>query len=249
MPEKPSPRLRTVDKVKPPYPLNEFPHNFGIKLGKEIIYLLATRSTSDIKGEEWERIFASCIGAEWTPSNVGLDDVVLEPCTWGAKTVKGRPSTAKKIRLISGRNSLNFSYGDSDLQGDPNDMGEKVLGIWNDRVSSVRSRFKHVRTIVLIKGTGLEEVAVFEFETVLYPPDEYEWQWNNNGNLLGYSRSNHTHRFTWQPHGSQFTIVEDVPEHCLIIRVKVPPKLDRDGVFKTIVYEDTWITVTERNVR
>mgnify|MGYP005864875673 CR=1 FL=1 len=38
------PRLRTVDKVKPPYPLNQFPSDFGQKLGKEIVYLLVTKT-------------------------------------------------------------------------------------------------------------------------------------------------------------------------------------------------------------
>ena len=82
-----SPRLRTVDKVKPPYQLNQFPADFGQKLGKEIVYLLATKSTPSLEGSEWEQIFASCIGAEWKPSNVGLDDVILGVCAWGAKTM------------------------------------------------------------------------------------------------------------------------------------------------------------------
>jgi len=34
-----------------------------------------------------------------------------------------------------------------------------------------------------------------------------------NDNLEGYDRSGDAHVFTWQPHGSQFTIIENVPEH------------------------------------
>jgi hypothetical protein len=41
--------LRTVDKVKPPYQLNQFPADFGQKLGKEIVYLLATKSTPSLE--------------------------------------------------------------------------------------------------------------------------------------------------------------------------------------------------------
>ena len=59
-----SPRLRTVDKVKPPFPLNQFPADFGRKLGKEIVYLLATKPIPSLEGSEWEHIFASCIGPE-----------------------------------------------------------------------------------------------------------------------------------------------------------------------------------------
>lgn len=81
------PKLRTVNKVKPPYPLNEFPHEFPYLLGKEIIYLLATRERPSLEGQDWENIFSKSIKADWKPSNVGLDDVVLKNCTWGAKTI------------------------------------------------------------------------------------------------------------------------------------------------------------------
>ena len=36
------------------------------------------------------------------------------------------------------------------------------------------------------------------------------------------------HCFTWQPHGSQFTIIEDVPDKGLVIRIKQPPILDKE---------------------
>jgi hypothetical protein len=37
------PRLRTVDKSFPPFPLNEFPKDFPFILGKELVYLLASK--------------------------------------------------------------------------------------------------------------------------------------------------------------------------------------------------------------
>ena len=55
-----------------------------------------------------------CVGADWKPSNVGLDDVVLDNCCWGAKTVFAGSkdiSKQKVVRLVSGRNSLTFSFG------------------------------------------------------------------------------------------------------------------------------------------
>ena len=74
--EKKSPRLRNVEKYHPKYPLNKFPEDFAIKLGTEIVYILATRPEPRLEGSDWEEIFARCIGANWTPSNVGLDYVV-----------------------------------------------------------------------------------------------------------------------------------------------------------------------------
>src|SRR5690349_5477229 len=103
---KKSPKLRTVNKSVPAFELNEFPKEFPYLLGKEIVYLLATKGNPKLEGDEWESIFANCIGATWKPSNVGLDDVILGNTAWGAKTVKSsNPSNQKKVRLISGRNS------------------------------------------------------------------------------------------------------------------------------------------------
>ena len=164
MAAKKSPRLRTVEKYNPPYLLNRFPSEFPLRLGKEIIFYLATRRTPRIEGGDWEEIFARTIDAKWKPSNVGLDDVVLQQTAWGAKTVKNpKPTTVKKVRLISGRNSPVYSYGDQKVtERDENELGEKVLEIWNERVSGVtKKQFKHLRTVVLIKGEGLQEVSVF----------------------------------------------------------------------------------------
>lgn len=249
MPDSKSPRLRTVDKVKPPYPLNQFPSNFGYKLGREIVYLLATKSRADLEGPEWEQIFANCIGATWKPSNVGLDDVVLGVCAWGAKTVKGsNPHNTQKVRLISGRNSPAYSFGQTELGAKAQIIGEQVLEIWNARVEAIRSKFSHLRTVVLIKSNDLTKLAVFEIETVLYPIDRYTWSRNPRGNLEGYDMTTGVHRFTWQPHGSQFTIIEEVPRDCLLIKVKSPPKLDKDAVLKAAQFDDSWIIVTNRSI-
>lgn len=116
MPKDKEPKLHTVEKVKPPYPLNGFPKEFAFRLGKEIVYLLATKGTPDLRGSDWEQIFALCIGGKWTPSNVGLDDVTFHNCAWSAKSVKSnKPENATKVRLISGRNSPTYSFGELDI--------------------------------------------------------------------------------------------------------------------------------------
>src|SRR5690625_2780115 len=95
------PKLRTVEKYQPPYPLNDFPPGFSLQIGKEIIYLLATRSTPRFEGSDWEEAFARAIGGRWKPSNVVLDDVLLEQTAWSAKTIKqSSPSKTKRVRLI-----------------------------------------------------------------------------------------------------------------------------------------------------
>src|SRR6185369_11866089 len=129
-----APKLRTGDKSEPPFPLNHFPKNFASILGKEIVYLLASKGNADLQGSEWESIFANCIGATWKPSPIGLDDIALGNTCWGAKTIKSSVNK-KKVRLISGRNSPVYSYGEKDVKAEPNKLGSQVLGIWNERVS------------------------------------------------------------------------------------------------------------------
>lgn len=176
---KQSPKLRTVNKSLPPFQVNQFPHDFPYKLGRELVYLLASKGRPILEGSEFEAMFAACIGAEWKPSNVGLDDIVLKNLAWGAKTVKNnKPSKAKAVRLISGRNSPVYSYGGTiDTNADPNVVGKDVLEIWNDRVSAVREKFDNLRTVVLIKSDDLTEVVVFEFETIRYDPELFTWRW------------------------------------------------------------------------
>lgn len=210
-----------------------------------MIYHLATRTAPILEGTDWEQIFARLIGARWKPSNVGLDDVVLEQTAWGLKTVKhDNPAVADRIRLISGRNSPVYSFGDKEVsECDPNELGEKVLTIWNERVSGIRKFYKHLRTAVLIKADDLLEMSVFEFETVMYPPECYVWKWNKRNNLEGYNRATEEHKFTWQPHGSQFTIVETLPTTRLAIRIKQPQLLDRDEILNALRFDESWIEI------
>jgi hypothetical protein len=238
------PRLRTVEKSKAPYPINQFPPDFAINLAKEIVYLLATRGESRLEGSDWEEVFARVIHAEWKPSNVGLDDIVLGQCAWGAKTLKSpHPSQARSLRLISGRNSPVYSYGDESVANrEPSELGGKILTIWNERVSAVREKYKHLRTIVLVKSDDLLELVVFEFETIRFDLDQYSWEWNQNRNLVGHDLQG-KHRFTWQPHGSQFTIIEDVPSNRLALRIKQPPIVDRESVLNWTGFDKTWVEI------
>lgn len=240
------PKLRTVDKTQPLYKLNQFPKKFAYALGRELIYLLATRGeTVRLEGSDWEEIFARCIGAVWKPSNIGLDDITYRGMAWGAKTVKNKkPFTAKTVRLISGRNSTIYSFGDSGVTSqDPNPLGAKVLSIWNERVASIREKFPVLRTVILLKADDLTEVSVFETDTVRYSEEDYHWQWNDNDNLEGLSKETNNHVFTWQPHGSQFTIIETIPGDRLKLRIRKPPAIGREQTLKALEVDDSWIEI------
>lgn len=250
MSKRQSPKLRTVTKSIAAYPLNQFNSEFPYILGQEIVYLLASKGRADLEGSEWEQIFAICIGADWKPSNIGLDDVVMGNTAWGAKTVKSNVrdfKNLKTIRLISGRNSPVYSYGGTiDTTADPSIIGDQVLEIWNERVSAIREKFKNLRTVVLVKSNDLSQVAVFEFDTIRYDSELYDFIWNPRGNLEGFEKGTKIKRFTWQPHGSQFTIHENVPEETLILNIKQPEKLDKEKILETIGFDKSWVTIKRK---
>lgn len=243
---KKTPKLRTVSKVQPPYPIGKFPKGFIFKTGRELVYLLATSHVPSVEGKVWEQIFAGAVGAEWKPSNVGLDDIVSGVCAWGAKSLyETHPHKAKTVRLISGRNSPAFSFGETDLSAQADYIGAQVLEIWNARVEALRDKFSHLRTVVLMKSNDLTEFAVFETETVRYPPDRYKWERNKKGNLEGFDAETGLHRFTWQPSGSQFTIIESVPESRICFRIRKPEKFGPDTILKAIGYDKSWIEIVK----
>lgn len=169
---------------------------------------------------------------------------------WGAKTVKSNVrdfKDLKTIRLISGRNSPVYSYGGTiDTTADPSIIGDQVLEIWNERVSAIREKFKNLRTVVLVKSNDLSQVAVFEFDTIRYDSELYDFIWNPRGNLEGFEKGTKTKRFTWQPHGSQFTIHENVPEETLILNIKQPEKLDKEKILETIGFDKSWVTIKRK---
>lgn len=240
------PRLKTVNKTMPPYPLGKFPRSFIESVGLEIIFMLATSRSPALEGPEWERIFAKAIKAEWKPSNVGLDDIVKGAFAWGAKTVKcSNPHNTSNVRLISGRNNPEYSF--ETIADTDNGIGKQVLQIWNGRVEGIREKFKEVRTVVLLKpqkfDSGKLPFSVFEFETIRYPEDKFEWKRNKQRNLEGFDKKTREHRFTWQRHGSQFTIKESIPKNIAKFFVKMPPSLPEKQILELIGYDSSWIEI------
>ena len=204
--------------------------------------MLATKEQPSLEGSEWEQIFANAIAGEWKPGAIGLDDIVKGNCAWGAKSVKNRrPFTVPAVRLISGRNNPEYSFGYIE---DSNDgIGKQVLDIWNARVDEIRNKYAHARNVVLIKGLDWTEYSVFELETLRYQPELYQWQRNRQNNLEGYDKATGRHRFTWQRHGSQFTVLEDVPLERLKLRVRRPPPSSIDQLLDAIGFDSSWVQI------
>lgn len=216
------------------------------EISKWVVYNFAV-GKSDISGEDWGDIFAKAVDGEHLSSPVGLADVVLEGQAWSVKSVKhSKPHDCKKVRVISGRNSPDYSYGIQNPHDDPQRTGTAVLGIWNERVNIALDKFDSLRTVIFIREANSLKFTLFELETHRFPTNEYVWRVNKNGNLEGFDKTTDEHRFTWQPHGSQFTIVYNVPASSLRFKVRRPHVLDFDKTMEQIGFNDSWITIHEK---
>lgn len=68
---------------------------------------------------------------------------------------------------------------------------------------------------------------------------------DKSNNLEGKDKNTLEHRFTWQPHGSQFTIIEPVPESKICFKIRKPPKVPSEKVLKMVGYNKSWIEVVK----
>ncbi|UTC67859.1 MULTISPECIES: hypothetical protein [unclassified Treponema] len=238
------PKLRDSKRLttKELYPLNIFPNNLITEIGSYFVYLLYIGRT-DITGADWSNAFAQAIKGMHLDSPVGIADVVLNKNCWSMKTVKNpSPFSAKNIRLISGRCSPDYSYGITDPHKDVQKTGEAVLGIWNERVNIANDHYSQLRTSILVRSNDLLSYSLFEEETLRYRTTDYHWDVNKNGNLIELDKRERL-CFTWQPHGSQFTIHTEIPDSAVKFTIKQPPKLERKDILEKIHFDNSWITI------
>ena len=239
------PKLRDSKKLhfKELYPCNEIPDGIIRKVARHFVYLLCT-GRKDITGTDWGDAFADAIGGRHLDSPVGIADVVREEMAWSMKTVKHtNPFTAKTVRLISGRCSPDYSYGITDPHEDIEKTGRAVLGIWNERVNIAEDSYKHLRSTVLVRSNDLLSYCLFEEEAHRFRTSDYTWHVNPNGNLVGKGSDGETY-FTWQPHGSQFTIHTTVPSSAVKFTIKKPPLITKDEILSSIAFDESWIQIT-----
>ena len=225
------------------YPLNEIPYNIIRSICGYFVYLIYI-GNKDIKGNDWEHAFASAINGIHLDSPISIADVVLGNNCWSMKTVKCKiPFNTKSIRLISGRCSPDYSYCITDPYDNIQKTGEAILSIWNERIKIAYDKYNQVRTLVLIRSFDLKKFVVFEEQTKQFFINDYHWILNNNNNLIGLD-SNNLPCFTWQPHGSQFTIHTIVPKKTVKFCLKSPNTyLNTEKVLKSLKFDGSWITL------
>ena len=227
-----------------PYPLGEIPDDVLIEIGKQVVHRLAL-GTGDIKGDDFGTIFAHSIGGTHRSSPLGVADVECGNCAWSVKTVKGtKPFTVPQVRLISGRNSPDYSHGIANPRADIQATGRAVLTIWNERVNEALKEFDDLRIAVLIRNIDTRQFVIFEEESQRFVPNNYEWSYTPSENLAGRDRHTGVHHFTWQPHGGQFTVLRDVPpaKRRFTITREVPT-ITPDAILESVGFGEDWIDI------
>lgn len=235
------PRIRDGKDVERPYPLNMIPNEYLINIGRNIAYLIAT-GENKLTGEKWEDIFSKSIEGERLGNSIGLVDVIKDNFGWSVKTIKANnPHSQKHIRIISGRNNLNYSFDITNPLENIEEAGEAVVAIFNERLKLAKSKYKDLTHSFLLRSDDLTKYTLFEIEAHEIDPKTITWTTNKNKNLEGHVENKHC--FTWQPDGSQFTIIYTVPDNALKFTIKKPNPLSFDMVIKEIGFDENWITI------
>lgn len=239
------PKLRDQNRLqlREFYPLNEIPQDVIFKIGGYFVYLLYSGRT-DISGNEWGDAFADAVGGRHFGSPLGIADVCWNKMAWSLKTVKNpSPFSAETVRIISGRCSPDYSFGITDPHENVSKTGRAVLEIWNERVNIATEEYSPVRNCVLVRSDNLTEFCVFEEECHRFRTADYEWSANKNGNLIGKEKSSGETRFTWQPHGAQFTIHTRVPHVATRFSLRHPVPLSKSAVLEVVNFDNSWVCI------
>lgn len=239
------PKLRgSAHRRSGPYPIGQFPDQVILNIGKQLVHRLAV-GHGDITGDDFGTIFAQAIGGEHRGSPVGIADVVLNGCAWSIKTVKAHePFKQSTVRLISGRNSPDYSVGIKDVHADPESTGRAVLSIWNARIDESLNQHNELRVVVMIRNMEVKEFVIFEEEAARFTPADFQWGFNGRNNLEGFNKTDKHHHFTWQPHGSQFTIRRHVPGSARRFSInRNVPIVSVDSILQDVGFTTDWITL------
>lgn len=217
------------------------PESHIIDIAGYFVYLMHV-GRNDISGNDWGDAFAHAVSGQHLEKPLGIADVIKDRMAWSLKTVKAsNPFHAQKVRLISGRCSPDFSYGISDPHQDIQQTGTAVLGIWNERVNIACDHYNPVRTAVLVRSDDLTKYCLFEEENHRFRTSDYIWEENSNGNLIGRHIESGEICFTWQPHGSQFTIHARIPAHAIKFTLKRPPVMTPQSILTSLDFDATWV--------
>ena len=231
-------RLRGAPRASETHRTNNLPDEIIYRTAAGVIAESLLHGTT-LTGNAFERVWARAVDGEIEASPSSLIDVRVGETAWSCKTIQGQP---RKVRLIVGRCDPRFSMGNE--QADPGDRGRDVLDIYNERIARAQESSRDLRIVILMRKESDRRYGLFERPLAHTEPSEYEWAYNQSGNLEGHSLATGEHGWTWQPGGAQLTRVERVPPASVTFFMADPvPRLSVDAVLEQIGYSDDWVTI------
>ena len=97
-----------------------------------------------------------------------------------------------------------------------------------------------MRLVVFVRNMVAQEFTLFERPIYPLVVNKYRWVVNTRGNLIGFDDDAHV--FTWQPHGSQFTIHEPIPQGAVRFRIAHEPAvLEMNKVLLEVGFKSDWV--------
>lgn len=233
-------------RIQNAWPLGSFPKDVIVGIGKRLVHRMVV-GHSDITGDDFGNIFADAIEGKHLLKPLGIADVLLNGNAWSVKTVKAvKPFDQKIVRLISGRNSPDYSLGIENPHTDIQATGKAILMVWNARIDESLHEHNTLRIAVLARNFETKEFVLFEEDAARFSTDDFFWIKNKQGNFEGHNKNTQEHCFTWQPHGAQFTIKRHVPGSAVkFIINQNPPLVEVEHVLRLAEYNDDWIEIVD----
>ena len=167
-----------------------------------------------------------------------------ENCAWSVKTVQAdKPFEVDRIRVISGRNDINYSFKIKDPFADVALTGRSVLEIWNARVNESLNEYDDLRIFVMVRNMTTLEFTLMEYAAERFIASNYRWEVNNRENFEGFDAQTGEHCFTWQAGGRQFTVMHRIPHCAYRFRInRQPQMISEHSVLQTIGFDESWIS-------
>ncbi len=118
------------------------------------------------------------------------------------------------------------------------------MEVYNSLINEALKQHNDVQLLVFVHNLFLQEFTVYERALVPIPVNNIQWTKNKNHNLEG--REGERHTFTWQPHGSQFTILENLPHGATKFGIsKHPQQLKNQDVLNAVGFGPDWIEMAQ----
>ena len=195
-----------------------------------------------LSGEAFERAWARAVGGKIETSPATLVDVRVGETAWSCKTTQHKKLSGT-VRVIVGRCDPRYSMGEEYIGASA--IGRAVLQIYNERVDVAQEGCRSLRTVVLLRDEQNKRYGIYERSLSHVEDSDYEWGYNDRGNLEGKSLITGEHEWTWQPGGAQLTLLDQVPSSFVVFSVLGDiPRMGIDDVLAQIGYRDSWITIS-----